>query len=336
MDPTSFTQTSFCGSTVDNITENEAKQYILNQMSIKCSGITYQSRYAKVYNEQYKKNLNNPHILCLKSSGTPYLLFLTQINETNYTFLIDKKVKDGYEYPKIFILPYYWSPELYEGTLFECELIRDRHKRWSIGIGDVYYAKGKNMSNTVIIDRINTIHEILTDFKESEFCKTCFPFVKRYFDYKEFEDIVTKFVPTLTYDIRGVYFVPMRCSYSKIIFLLPRDNPMNQRHNQIQNHNHNQNHNQVQNQVQGHNQNQNQNQVQDASVKLLRLMKTMKPDVYEVYSEDNDALKKLGLALVQTKECSQKLCDAFQDKSQTDEVRLPCRYNSRFHKWCPV
>ena len=67
MDPTSFTQTSFCGSTVDNITENEAKQYILNQMSIKCSGITYQSRYAKVYNEQYKKNLNNPHILCLKS-----------------------------------------------------------------------------------------------------------------------------------------------------------------------------------------------------------------------------------------------------------------------------
>ena len=101
---------------------------------------------------------------------------------------------------------------------------------------------------------------------------------------------------------------------------------MNQRHNQT----HNQN--QHQDQVQAKNQNQNQ----DTSVKLLRLMKTMKPDVYEVYSEDNDTLKKLGLALVQTKECSQKLCDAFQDKSQTDEVRLPCRYNSRFHKWCPV
>jgi hypothetical protein len=212
-------------------------------------------------------------------------------------------------------------------------LIRDRQKRWSIGIGDMYYEKGKNMSQTVVIDRINKIHDIFeTDFKESEFCKTCFPFIKRYFDYKDFEDIVQNFVPTLTYDIRGFYFVPMRCSYSKIIYLLPRDNPMNQQQNQVLNPN--PTNNQQQNQVL--NQNTNQQQNQDPSVKLLRIMKTMKPDVYEVYSDDNGDLKKLGLALVQTKECSQKLYDAFEGKSQTDEVRVKCRYNERFHKWCPV
>ena len=90
MDPTSFTKTSFCGKEVDNITENEAKEYILNQMSILCSGIKYNGRYAKVYNTQYANNLRNPHIVCLKSSGTPYLMFLTQINQTDYCFLIDK------------------------------------------------------------------------------------------------------------------------------------------------------------------------------------------------------------------------------------------------------
>ena len=26
-------------------------------------------RYAKIYKEDYSKNLNNPHIVCLKSSG---------------------------------------------------------------------------------------------------------------------------------------------------------------------------------------------------------------------------------------------------------------------------
>ena len=55
MDPTSFTQTSFCGSTVDNITTNESKGYILNHMSIMCSGKTYQSKYAKLFNERFSK-----------------------------------------------------------------------------------------------------------------------------------------------------------------------------------------------------------------------------------------------------------------------------------------
>ena len=32
---------------------------------------------------------------CLKSIGSPYYLFCTQINDVNYCFLIDKKVKDG-------------------------------------------------------------------------------------------------------------------------------------------------------------------------------------------------------------------------------------------------
>ena len=74
----------------------------------------------------------------------------------------------------------------------------------------------------------------------------------------------------------------------------------------------------------------------DKGIKVLRIMKTMKPDVYEVYSEAMDHLKKLGLALVQTKECSQKLYEAFRGKSQTDEVRMPCAYNDKFKKWCPV
>ena len=50
------------------------------------TGITPTSRYAKIFNPQYSQNLNNPHIICLKSSGTPYLLFCTQINDTNLAY----------------------------------------------------------------------------------------------------------------------------------------------------------------------------------------------------------------------------------------------------------
>ena len=99
MDPKHITRTSFCEKQIDNVTDNSMKKYILDNMFVK-TGIRYNYRYAKVYNEQYKNDLNNPRLICIKSSGTPYLLFCTQINDVNYCFLIDKKIKDGYEYQK--------------------------------------------------------------------------------------------------------------------------------------------------------------------------------------------------------------------------------------------
>jgi len=161
-------------------------------------------------------------------------------------------------------------------------------------------------------------------------------------------------VPTLPYDIRGFYFVPLKCSYSKYLNLLPRDNPMNLRNRQQQQqqqpkqqqpvqqqqvqqqpkqHQKHQKHGQ-QHQVQ---QKQQQQQPKQHKVgKLFRIMKTMKPDVYEVYSEDKGELQKQGTLLVQTTECSKVLFTAFQGKSQSDEVRVKCVKNERFDKWEPV
>ena len=116
MDPSSLTKTKFSGKTVDNITNNELKKFILDDVKLKCGGIEYNMRYAKVYNEQYSRNLNNPHIICLKSSGTPYLLYCTQINGVNYCLLIDKKIKAGYDYPTIFVTPYKFNSEIFNGT----------------------------------------------------------------------------------------------------------------------------------------------------------------------------------------------------------------------------
>ena len=141
MDPKHMTRTSFCEKEIDNVTDNDMKKYILDNLDIKTQ-IKYNSRYAKIFNEQYRKNLNNPHVMCLKSSGTPYLLYLTQINDTNYCFLIDKKIKDGYKYPKIFIVHYRFSPELFQGTLFEVELTRNKKQEWCLIIGDIYSESG--------------------------------------------------------------------------------------------------------------------------------------------------------------------------------------------------
>ena len=307
MDPSSFTKTSFCSTEIDNITTNESKQYILNSLSLLCSNIKYNSRYAKVFNEQFSKNLNNPHVFYLKSSGTPYLLFLTQINSINYAFFIDKKVKEGYSYPKIFILPYEFSPDLYKCSLFECELIRKRNKKWCIGVNDIYYYCGKNMKKTSIIDRMNTIHQVFnTKYTSSEFSNTCPPFVKKYFDYKDVSYVFNDFIPNLDYETRGIYFVPMRVDYSNILYIFKEKDSVKLV------------------------------EKPKKTTKCFRIMKTMKPDVYELYGLKSDILTKIGIALVQTTLLSHSILSWFQDKDFDSEVLVECKYNEYFKKWEPI
>ena len=74
MDSKSLTKTSFCGKEIDNVTNNELKKHILDDMCQK-TNITYKTRYARMFNQQYLKISNNPHILCLKTIG-PHIYYI--------------------------------------------------------------------------------------------------------------------------------------------------------------------------------------------------------------------------------------------------------------------
>ena len=304
MDPKHITRTSFCNKEVDNVTDNPMKQYILENLSIK-TGLKYDTRYAKVYNEQFKKNLNNPHIVCLKSSGTPYLLFCTQINDINYCFLIDKKVKDGYEYPKIFIVHYRFDPDLFKGTLFEVELIRDKEENWCILIGDIYTYSGATMKNTQVHDRINMCIDTLENkYIDDDFCNICPLIIKKYFDIQEIKNIMDDFIPSLPYRIRGFYFVPLKTSYSKILYLL-KDNDYKK--------------------------------INSVNKELIsfRIIKTVKSDIYELYlhNEQKNNIIKHSYASIPNIDTSRWLKDLIEKK---DECIVQCKLNPLFNKWVPI
>jgi len=304
MDPKHITRTSFCNKEVDNVTDNSMKKYILDNLRLK-TDIKYDCRYAKVYNEQFKKNLNNPHIFCVKSSGTPYLLFCTQINDINYSFLIDKKVKDGYEYPKIFIVHYRFDPELFQGTLFEVELTRDKHNSWSILIGDIYYNSGKSLKNKQIHDRMNDCNDILENkYIDDSFCNICPLSIKRYFDIQQVEEVINDFIPKLTYRVKGFYFVPLKTSYSKILYLLKENDY--KKVNSV-----------------------------NKSLISFRIIKTVKPDIYELYlyNDQRSSIIKHSYATVKNIEKSQWLKELTE---KNDECIVECKFNQRFKKWEPV
>jgi hypothetical protein len=304
MDPKHISRTSFCSKEIDNVTDNSMKKYILDNLNIK-TGIKYSHRYAKIYNEQYKKNLNNPHLICLKSSGTPYLLFCTQINDINYCFLIDKKVKDGYEYPKIFIVHYRFSPELFQGTLFETELIRDKNQEWSLLLGDIYNHSGSSLKNVQIHDRINQCIDIMeTKYVTDSFCDICPISIKKYFDLNQIRSIFAEFIPQLPYRIRGFYFVPLKTSYSKILYIFKDED---------------------------------YKKVNTSNKKYVsfRIIQTVKPDVYELYlfNEQKTNIMKHSYASIpdtQTSKWVKELCE------KKDECIVECKFNALFHKWVPI
>ena len=265
MDSKSLTKTSFCGKEIDNVTNNDLKKQILDDMCNK-TNITYKTRYAKMFNEQYLKNFNNPHIICLKTVGSPYLLYCTQINDVNYCFLIDKKIKDGYEYPKIFLVHYRFNEEIFNGTLFEVELLKNNDEDWFFNI--------------------------------------CPIIIKKYFDYCDLDNIVNNFIPNLNYRIRGLYFIPLKSSYSKILYFFNDHDYKKINYRKSNN-------------------------------ISFRIVKSFKPDIYELFlnNETKSTLIKHSYASIPNIKTSKWLKELTDEKK---DVNVECYLNKEFNKWVPT
>ena len=304
MDSKSLTKTGFCDKEIDNVTNNDMKQYILDNLKTK-SGLQYTSKYAKIYNDNFSKNLNNPHLVCLKSIGSPYFLFCTQINDVNYCFLIDKKIKDGYKFPKIFLVHYRFESEIFNGTLFETELLRDNCNKWHLLLGDIYIYKGEKLDNKQITERMNIINNIiLNKYIDDTFCNICPIKIKRYFDINQIKYITEEFIDKLDYRIRGLYFVPLKTSYAKILYMFNDDEYKKSNY-------------------------------KNKTTINFKIVKTIKPDVYELYlnNETKSSIIKHSYATIPNIKTSLWLKELFDQK---EDIIVECKLNKRFNKWTPI
>ena len=305
MDSKALTKTSFCNKQLDNVTNNDVKKHILDDLCNRTK-ITYKHRYAKLYNPQFQKNFNNPHLLCLKTIGSPYLLYCTQINDVNYCFLIDKKIKDGYSYPKIFLVPYRFNENIFNGTLFETELLKDNDEKWFLLISDIYSYGGSNVFTKQITERMNLTNDIfMNEYINDSFCNVCPIMIKKYFDYSDIDYIVNDFIPNLNYRVRGLYFIPLKSSYAKILYFFDKENEYKKinyrKSNNIS----------------------------------FRIIKSLKPDIYELYlnNETKDSIIKHSYASIPNIKTSKWLKELTDKKN---DVNVECYFNRDFKKWVPT
>jgi len=304
MDSKALTKTSFCNKQIDNVTNNDVKKHILDDLCNR-TGITYKNRYAKMYNSQFQKNFNNPHLLCLKTIGSPYLLYCTQVNDVNYCFLIDKKIKDGYSYPKIFLVHYRFNDEIFNGTLFETELLKDNDNNWFLMIADIYSKNGNNVFTKQITERINIVNDVfMNEYVDDSFCNICPIIIKKFFDYSDIDYIMNDFIPQLNYRVRGLYFIPLKSSYMKILYFFNEHE-----YKQI-------------------------NYRKSTNISF-RIIKSLKPDIYELYlqNETRDSMVKHSYASIPNIKTSQWLKELTDKKK---EANVECYLHKEFKKWVPT
>jgi len=333
MESNTFTRTSFCGKECDNITDNDTKKFILQDMKIKC-GVDYSTNYAKLFNIRFAKNLNNPHVVCVKTTGAPYFLFCTRINEIGYTFLIDKKIKEGYDYPKIFVLPYRFESNIYNGTLLETELVRDRQHHWFLLIGDIYQYSGKSQKRLDIIKRVNIIYEMLdNNYTDDNYTDLCPLQVKGYFEYKDLQNLKDNIIPKLPYNVRGFYFVPMDTRHAKVLQLPDRNqsNQSNQSTNSTNSNNYKKEYTKKEHEKPK------EYKKTDIAVKTtdryisFQFVKTLKPDIYDLYVQDGDDKVKVGIPSISNMRTS-KLVRNIMKKNEL-ECYIVCAFKDS--KWVP-
>ena len=328
MESNAFTRTSFCGKECDNITDNDTKKFILQDMKFKCN-VDYSTNYARLFNVRFAKNLNNPHVVCIKTTGAPYFMYCTRINDIGYTFLIDKKIKEGYDFPKIFVLPYRFNKDIYSGTLLETELVRDKKHSWFLLIGDLYQYCGKSQQRMDIIKRVNIIYQLLNDnYTDDSYLDLCPLQVKGFFEYKDLQHLKENIMPKLPYQVRGFYYVPINTKHAKVLQLLDRkqQSPSQQQQQQSQQQP-SQHHKKPDNEIQK----QSISKVNVEKNVSFQFLKTLKPDIYDLYVQDNDDKIKVGIPSIPNMRVSKLVRKAITNREM--ECFIECTFKDS--KWVP-
>lgn len=216
---------SFCDKQCSNLNNNIAKDKLIKHIE-NTHNMQIISRQYVALNPHMLRNISfNPHLLGTLTNGNTYLLYLIQIDGINCCFYIDRKLKNGYSYPKIHCVKYRFDDELFEKeTIFNGELIRDNNRDWFFIINDILIYKGESTKEKNVISRFNLINTILTkEYSVDSELEVCPLQIKRLFLYKDINDMINNFIPNLSYVCKGIMFYTLNNKYTNYGLILPKE-----------------------------------------------------------------------------------------------------------------
>jgi hypothetical protein len=217
---------SFCDKECSNINNNTVKSAITSKLLEKYDIHVVTRDYSILNPNNLRIVSYHPHLISPFSNGNPYILYLCKIDGINCCIFIDKKLKEGYTYPKMHCVKYRFDNELFEKeTILTGELIKDHERRWMFLIDGILLYRGISTKDKNIISRFELIHKILNDeYIHDKFIEICPLVIKKLFLYRDIKKMVDEFIPFLPYTCKGISFYTLNNKCSNFAFILPRDN----------------------------------------------------------------------------------------------------------------
>jgi hypothetical protein len=357
---------SFCDKQCSNINDNKVKAAVVKHLETQYN-IQIISRDYTIINPNNQRIVSyHQHVLTPFTNGNAYLLYLTKIDGINCCIYIDRKLKDGYTYPKMHCVKYNFQDELFgKETIFAGELVKDNQRRWFFLVDNILLYKGMSTLEKNVIGRFELIHNILgREYTLDKFLEICPLKVKRLFLYKDVKRMVEDFIPNLSYVCKGIIFYTLNSRCSNFAFLLPRESQFEvkspneideivqekypklwaKKHSIMQENitdaldiatanatidiytNTGNQVVQLDNIV-----------IVDSDNVVFKILKTDIPDIYNLYCLDKDgSLYKHSIALVPNIKISHYLYNTFKSNPNNLNMRVECRFSKVFEKWTPI
>lgn len=222
----SLSKISFCDRECFNVNDNPTKEAILKYIETKYKGLNIiDNQYVLMKPHMLKNITYHEHILTTFTNGNPYLLFLTRIDNVPCSIFIDRKVKDGYCYPKIHCVQYKFASELFDTeTIFTGELVRDVNRNFQYLISDLLVHNGDYIKQRNILSRFQTLHSILDlQYTADPATEICPIYCKRLFQYADIKFLLQEFLPVLSYTCKGIVFHTLNNQFSDYAWIMPRE-----------------------------------------------------------------------------------------------------------------
>jgi hypothetical protein len=329
---------SFSNRIALNIKNNDHKDSILGDLNTLYKIKILQRHHHNLDNSNVNIVTTN-HMMNLRSNGNRYYLYFTLYNDVETMYYIDKKIHPGYQRPRIIFGRGLFDKNLFKNTLLDGELVKCKDDSWTFLINDIICYEGKYLNNKTLPQRLEIIYNILDkQYTPDRTIDVCNYKVKCYYNmYKESIEELEILSKNLNYTCRGIYIWPYDLKYkpklynfddSSVIDVIRKTKDITEFKT-------------IDSEV-------NKSRViEEKSLdsqplkeednyegcKILYLMKTLEPDIYNIYETDNTNDKPLGIALVQTIKDSKLLRTAFRDKNAMTFIKFACVFDEKFNKW---
>ena len=340
---------SFCGKVATNIVTSDAKQTIIDSFHSLIESNRFFNRsqnrykYANLVNKTSITYLSKqPHLITLKTGGSNYFLFLTKINGVNNALFIDCKTKQGYSLPRIITTEFKFSDDLFNGTVFDGEIVRDKSDNWMFLISNIVALKGR-VVNQNIVSRMNLIYKILNEsYNPDPILDICPIKVKKIYRYSDYDKLILLYIQKYDYEIRGIFFNSLNNKYSNHLFMMSApskkegytDKRKTRSTAETKETEGSSNSDGSVNSSASANAN---SSASASDTCIFQIKSTDKPEIYDLYAVNNSSgvVEKYSIALIKKMAVSKMLNKYFyqEDKDKDKSCFCNCKYNSKFNKW---